>query len=45
MPPWTNPYLLVAICVSIGLHCLIMCVCVCELGAEMHGMRWRVGKC
>jgi P-type Ca2+ transporter type 2C len=25
-PPWSNPYLLVAITISIALHCLIMCV-------------------
>ena len=24
MPPWTNPWLLVAICISIGLHCVIL---------------------
>ena len=24
MPPWSNPYLLVAISVSVGLHCLIL---------------------
>ncbi len=26
MPPWTNPYLLLAITISISLHCLIMYV-------------------
>lgn len=26
MPPWTNPYLLIAITISISLHCLIMYV-------------------
>lgn len=24
MPPWTNPWLLVAISISIGLHCVIL---------------------
>lgn len=24
MPPWTNPYLLLAIVISISLHCLIL---------------------
>lgn len=24
MPPWTNPYLLLAISISIGLHCVIL---------------------
>ncbi|KAK6918181.1 Cation-transporting P-type ATPase, C-terminal [Dillenia turbinata] len=26
MPPWTNPWLLVAMSVSFGLHCMILCI-------------------
>jgi Ca2+-transporting ATPase len=34
MPPWANPWLLVAIVVSISLHCLILYVpFMCEVSA------------
>lgn len=34
MPPWANPWLLVAMAVSFGLHFLILCVRLCPACAQ-----------
>jgi hypothetical protein len=51
LPPWSNPWLLVATCISLGLHCVILYipflaqVCylgdlVCVYGEGMVNWQW-----